>query len=84
MGGFLRHRGRGRGSSEGVIRVPRGISLETANTAPSCSDRASYSRRVAAFTGPPSLFERTDELHGWVMRSHDWIGTLKPKPTTKG
>ena len=33
---------------------------------------------------PPSMLERTDELHGWVMRSHDWIGTLKPKPTTKG
>ena len=33
---------------------------------------------------PPSLLDRTDELPAWLMRSHDWIGTLKPKPTTKG
>jgi hypothetical protein len=33
---------------------------------------------------PPSLLELTDELRAWLMRSHDWIGTLKPKPTTKG
>jgi hypothetical protein len=32
----------------------------------------------------PSLLERTDELRAWLMRSHDWIGTLKPKATTKG
>jgi hypothetical protein len=33
---------------------------------------------------PPSLLELTDELRAWWMRRHDWIGTLKPKPTTKG
>ena len=33
---------------------------------------------------PPSLLDRTDELRAWLMRSHEWIGTLKPKPTTKG
>jgi hypothetical protein len=32
---------------------------------------------------PPSLLERTDELPAWLVRSHDWIGTLKPKPTTQ-
>jgi len=32
---------------------------------------------------PDDLLERTDELAGWVARSHDWIGTLKPKPTTR-
>jgi hypothetical protein len=33
---------------------------------------------------PPSLLERTDELCTWLMRSHEWIGRLKAKPTTKG
>ncbi len=32
---------------------------------------------------PDALLERTDELSGWLVRSHDWIGTLKPKPTTR-
>lgn len=30
---------------------------------------------------PGDLLERTDELQAWLARSHDWIGTLKPKPT---
>jgi hypothetical protein len=32
---------------------------------------------------PASLLERTDELAAWLARSHDWIGTLKPKPTAR-
>ena len=32
---------------------------------------------------PDSLLERTDELRIWLERSHDWIGSLKPKPTTR-
>jgi hypothetical protein len=32
---------------------------------------------------PDALLDRTDELAAWLARSHDWIGTLKPKPTTK-
>ena len=32
---------------------------------------------------PNALLERTDELATWLARSHDWIGTLKPKPTTR-
>jgi hypothetical protein len=32
---------------------------------------------------PDALLERTDELATWLVRSHDWIGTLKPKPTTR-
>ncbi len=32
---------------------------------------------------PDDLLERTDELRPWLARSHEWIGTLKPKPTTK-
>ena len=28
---------------------------------------------------PDDLLERTDELAAWLTRSHDWIGTLKPK-----
>jgi hypothetical protein len=33
---------------------------------------------------PLSLLERTDELRDWLVRSHEWIGTLKPKATTRG
>jgi hypothetical protein len=32
---------------------------------------------------PGDLLERIDELRAWLARSHDWIGTLKPKPTTQ-
>jgi hypothetical protein len=32
---------------------------------------------------PASLLERTDELRPWLTRSHDWIGSLKPKPTKR-
>jgi hypothetical protein len=31
---------------------------------------------------PNDLLERTDELRLWMARSHEWIGTLKPKSTT--
>jgi len=31
---------------------------------------------------PDSLLERTDELAARLVRGHDWIGTLKPAPTT--
>jgi hypothetical protein len=33
---------------------------------------------------PDDLLERTTELQTWLVRSHEWIGTLKPKPTTRG
>lgn len=32
---------------------------------------------------PPSLLDNTDELQGWFEKSHEWIGTLEPKPTKK-
>lgn len=32
---------------------------------------------------PDDLLERTDELRAWFDRSHEWIGTLKPKPTKR-
>ncbi|HEY8180175.1 MAG TPA: hypothetical protein VIH33_07210 [Candidatus Limnocylindria bacterium] len=32
---------------------------------------------------PDWLLERTDELRPWLALSHVWIGTLKPKPTTR-
>ena len=32
---------------------------------------------------PDDLLERTDELAEWFARSYEWIGTLKPKPTTR-
>ena len=32
---------------------------------------------------PDDLLERTDELAEWFARSHEWIGTLKPKPTKR-
>jgi hypothetical protein len=33
---------------------------------------------------PDTLLEQTDVLRAWLTRSHEWIDTLKPKPTTKG
>jgi hypothetical protein len=32
---------------------------------------------------PDALLDRTDDLRPWLIRSHDWIGTQKPKPTTR-
>lgn len=32
---------------------------------------------------PDELLHNTDELAGWFDRSHDWVGTLPPKPTRK-
>lgn len=32
---------------------------------------------------PASLFANTDEMQPWFDESHEWIGTLKPKPTKK-
>ncbi len=32
---------------------------------------------------PDDLLQRTDELAEWFRRSHDWIGSLKPKPTKR-
>ncbi len=32
---------------------------------------------------PDALLHNTDELAGWFDKSHDWIGTLPPKATTK-
>ncbi|MFF1634187.1 hypothetical protein [Leifsonia sp. NPDC058248] len=32
---------------------------------------------------PPALLARTDELSGWFALSYDWIGTLRPKATTR-
>ena len=32
---------------------------------------------------PDDLLQRTDELAEWFHLSHDWIGSLKPKPTKR-
>lgn len=32
---------------------------------------------------PDDLLERPDELRDWFVRSWEWVGTLKPKPTKK-
>ena len=32
---------------------------------------------------PSPLIDETDELASWFHRSHEWIGTLPPKPTKK-
>jgi hypothetical protein len=32
---------------------------------------------------PDDLLARADELQPWLARSHEWIGTLKPKPTAR-
>ncbi|HEX9644943.1 MAG TPA: hypothetical protein VGC11_13210 [Acidimicrobiia bacterium] len=43
-----------------------------------------YGRQMKEFVVvPDDLLERTDELGTWLGRSHEWIGTLKPKPTKR-
>lgn len=32
---------------------------------------------------PAELLDRPSELGEWFAQAHDWIGTLKPKPTKK-
>jgi len=32
---------------------------------------------------PDHLLKNTEELREWFQRSHEWIGTLKPKSTTR-
>lgn len=32
---------------------------------------------------PDDLLDATDDLRPWFDLSHDWIGTLKPKPTKR-
>ena len=32
---------------------------------------------------PDELLRETAEVAAWFTRSHDWIGTLEPKPTKK-
>ena len=32
---------------------------------------------------PDTLLHNTSELQEWFDKSHEWIGTLKPKPTTR-
>ena len=32
---------------------------------------------------PGDLLDDTETLRSWFDRSHDWIGTLEPKPTKK-
>lgn len=43
-----------------------------------------YGRQMPDFVVvPDDLLERTDELSAWLERGHDWVGTLKPKPTKR-
>lgn len=43
-----------------------------------------YGRVMRGYLSVPAdLFERTSELQPWFDAAHDWIGTLKPKPTTR-
>ena len=42
-----------------------------------------YGRLMHGYVAvPDDLLHRPDELVEWFDRSHDWIGTLDPKPTT--
>ncbi len=43
-----------------------------------------YGRVMQGYVSvPETLLHDPDELAGWFDRSHDWIATLPPKPTTK-
>jgi hypothetical protein len=33
---------------------------------------------------PADLLRRTEELSPWLVRSNEWIGTLRPEPTKSG
>lgn len=44
----------------------------------------SYGRVMNGYVSvPPQLLANTVALQPWFDASHDWIGTLKPKPTKK-
>lgn len=43
-----------------------------------------YGRVMAEYVAvPEELLEDTSGLLTWFEKSHDWIGTLKPKPTKR-
>jgi hypothetical protein len=43
-----------------------------------------YGRVMAEYVAvPEELLDDTSGLLTWFERSHDWIGTLKPKPTRR-
>ncbi len=43
-----------------------------------------YGRVMQGYVSvPEELLHNTDELVSWFDTSHDWIGTLRPKPTKK-
>lgn len=47
-------------------------------------DVISYGATMRGYSSVPGdLLENTEELAGWFGRSHDYIDTLKPKPTKK-
>ncbi len=44
----------------------------------------SYGKTMRGYVSVPAdLLERTVELQPWFDESHDWIGTLEPKPTKR-
>ena len=43
-----------------------------------------YGRVMQGYVSvPEELLHNADELVSWFDTSHDWIGTLRPKPTKK-
>lgn len=43
-----------------------------------------YGRTMQGYVAvPDTLWDDGGELARWFVRSHDWIATLKPKPTTR-
>lgn len=41
-----------------------------------------YGKTMRGYVSVPAdLLDRTEELQPWFDAAHDWIGTLKPKPT---
>ncbi len=44
-----------------------------------------YGRLMHGYVSVPAdLLHRPDELVEWFDRSHDWVGSLEPKPTSGG
>jgi hypothetical protein len=65
------------------LRLPPGVGQEFI-TQYDARPAAQHGRTMQEYVVvPDSLLERTEELRVWLERSHVWIASLKPKPTTR-
>lgn len=66
-----------------ALRLPDPSRTEFLDTY-STSLAEQHGRRMKEYVVVPDLLlESIEELSEWFQRSYEWIGTLKPKPTTR-